>query len=125
MAQNFNKMKKLSLIIAIIAICCAQTSFAQQRIEVSDGVFLVSYGNVTVIENDNTQQSIEIKVAKSDNLYDILCGNTVVKTVTKAAIREGIAYAVQSYTLIPRWVTSSVVGYIVDKIYEGVCQALE
>lgn len=117
-------MKKLSLLIAIIAISSVSTMFAQQRMKVADGIYLATYGNVMVIENDNLQQTITIKVVKSDNLYDILCGDTVVKTVAKAAIREGIAYVVQTYTSIPRWVTSAVVNRIVDKAYEGVCNAL-
>ena len=66
-------MKKLlSFMVAVIAIvCCAQTADAQQRTEVAKGVYLTTYGNVTVIENDNLQQSIQIRVEKSDNLYEI------------------------------------------------------
>ena len=121
--KGITMRKLLSFMFAVIAICCAQTAFAQQRIEVADGVYLTTYGNVTLVENDNTQQSVTIKVEKSENLYDIMCGDTVVKTVAKAAIQEGIAYAVQSYTAIPRWVTRAVVNRIVDKAYEGVCRA--
>lgn len=116
-------MKKvLSLMIALIAIiCCAEPVSAQNRIKVADGVYLVTYGNVTVIENDKTQQSVQIKVVKSKSMYDILCGDTVVKTVAKAGLTEGITTVIQSYTLIPRWVSRAVVGHIVNKVYEGVC----
>lgn len=117
-------MKKLiSLVIAIIAIiCCTESVFAQQKTEIDKGVFLVTYGNVTVIENDNTQQTVQIKVQKKeDSMYDILCGDTVVKTVAKAGLKEGIAYAVQYYTAIPRWLTHAVIGRVVDKAYEGAC----
>lgn len=116
-------MKKfLTFMIAIIAIIfCAETVSAQQRTQVEAGVYLVTYGNVTVIENDNTQQSIQIKVVKSDSMYDILCGDTVVKTVAKAGLTEGITAVIQGYTAIPRWVSRAVVGHIVNKIYEGVC----
>lgn len=65
--------------IAIISIH-GQAS-AQQRTQVSDGVYLTTYGNVTVIENGNTQQSFKITVSKSDTLYDIICGDTIVKSV--------------------------------------------
>lgn len=117
------RMRKIiSLLIAVIAIvCCTETISAQQRIKVADGVTLATYGNVTVVENDNTQQSVQIKVVKSDNLYDILCGDTVVKTVAKAGLTEGISAVIMGYTAIPRWVTRAVVGHIVNKIYEGVC----
>lgn len=115
--------KFLSLTIAIIAmICCAESVSAQQRTKVADGVYLTTYGNVTVIENDNTQQSIQIKVVESDSMYDILCGDTVVKTVAKAGLTEGIALVIQGYTTIPKWVSRAVVRYIVDKIYDGVCE---
>lgn len=107
--------------IALIAIiCCAETASAQQRSKVDEGVYLVTYGNVTVIENDNTQQSVQIKVVKSDNMYDILCGDTVVKTVAKAGLIEGIT-AVIDYTAIPRWVSRAVVGHIVNKVYDSIC----
>lgn len=116
-------MKKiLSLTLFIIAIFCfSQDVCAQQRTRIYDGVYLTTYGNVTVIENDITQQSIQIKVVKDDSLYDILCGDTVVKTVAKAGLKEGIAYAIQAHTAIPKWVTRAIIGHIVDKTYEGVC----
>lgn len=109
------------IVVFIAALFCAQSTNAQKRTEITKGVYIVTYGNVSVIENDNTQQTIQIKVVKSDNMYDILCGNTVVKTVTKAGIRKGIAYAIQGYTTIPKWLTESMVGFVVDKIYDGVC----
>lgn len=116
-------MKKLlSFMVAVIAIvCCAQTADAQQRTEVAKSVYLTTYGNVTVIENDNLQQSIQIRVEKSDNLYEILCGNTVVKTVAKEALTQGITAVIQANTAIPRWVSHAVVKHIVSKIYDGVC----
>lgn len=116
-------MKKLiAFTIAILAaLCCSITVSAQQRVEVAQGIYLATYGNVTVIENDNTQQSVQIKVVKSDNMYDILCGDTVVKTVAKAGLTEGITAVIQGYTAIPRWVTRAVVNHIVNKIYDGVC----
>ncbi len=116
-------MKKvITILLAMIAvICCSFSAFAQQRTEVGKGVYLVTYGNVTVIENENTQQSVQIRVEKSDTMYDILCGDTVVKTVAKAGLTEGITAVIQGYTLIPRWVSRAVVGHIVNKVYEGVC----
>lgn len=116
-------MKNLLIkMVAVLAVICyAGNASAQQRIEVAKGVYIATYGNVSVIENDNTRQSVQIKVVKSDNMYNILCGNTVVKTVAKAGIRKGIAYAIQGYTTIPKWLTESLVGYVVDKVYDGVC----
>lgn len=110
-----------SIVVFVATLFCMQNVNAQKRTEITKGVYIVTYGNVSVIENENTQQTVQIKVVKSDNMYDILCGNTVVKTVTKAGIRKGIAYAIQGYTTIPRWLTESLVGFVVDKVYDGVC----
>lgn len=121
--MKFMKIFMKRLIFLLLA-CLSMMNidlFAQNRTKVADGVYLATYGNVTVIENDNTQQSVQIKVVKSDSMYDILCGNTVVKTVAKVGLVEGITFAVQSYTLIPKWVTKTIVGDIVNKIYDGVC----
>lgn len=114
-------MKKIIFaLIAFLGISIAAN--AQQRVSVGNGVFIATYGNVTVIENDNTQQTIRIKVAKkSDTLYDILCGDTVVKQVAKEGIKEAIAYVVQTYTTIPRWITKAAIGHIVNKSYDSVC----
>ena len=117
-------MKKLlSLIFACIAvIACSEAVCAQQKTEISAGVFLATYGNITVIENNNTQQTVQIKVQKKeDSMYDILCGDTVVKTVAKAGLKEGIAYAVQYYTAIPKWISRAIIGRVVDKAYDGAC----
>ena len=115
--------KIMFLTMALIAIIFgANEASAQQRTKITDGVYLTTYGNVTVIENDNTQQSFKIKVTKSDTLFDIICGDTIVKTVAKEGLKDGIAVAVESYTTIPSWVTRAVVGRIVNKIYDGVCE---
>lgn len=115
--------KVISLMIALIAIICCSTSMsAQQRTEVSKGVYVVTYGNVTVIENDNTQQTVKLEVQKKDDsLYDILCGDTIVKTVAKAGLKAGLAYTIQTYTAIPSWLSAAVIGRIVDKAYDGAC----
>lgn len=119
-------MKKLlSVILVVIAIIfCSGNASAQQRTEIVQGIYITTYGNISVIENDNTQQTVQIKVVKSDSLYDIMCGNTIVKTVAKAGLREGITYVIQGYTAIPNWLTRAGVGYVVDKVYDGVCESL-
>lgn len=117
-------MKKvISLLVVLITIIgFSTTTSAQQRTKVADGIFLVSYGNITVIENDNTQQTVRIKVQeKEDSLYDIVCGDTIVKTVAKSGLKAGIAYAIQTYTTIPSWVSAAAVGWVVDKVYDGAC----
>ena len=89
---------------------------AQERTKIADGYYVVNYGNVSVIEDDNRQMSIEIKVEKAaknnygEQLYNVLCKNEIVKTV---AI-EGLSAA---GVPIPSWVLGPLVGYV----YESVC----
>lgn len=49
-------MKMLKRILLIFALFVAFASSAQQRIKVSDGLYLVSYGNTAVIEDDINQK---------------------------------------------------------------------
>ncbi len=113
--------------MAVIAILTSVDANASSRFEVGDGIYIVSYGDVTVIENDNTQQTVKIKVQqKSDNLYDIFCNNTFVKSVTKGALKVGIKTAITTYsggTLTG--VGNIVVDAAVEAVYESVCQYFE
>ncbi len=115
-------MKKLLLLMmAIIAtFCCTETVSAQQRTKVADGVYIALYGNVAVVENDNTQQTVKIRVIKSDSLYDIMCGDTVVRQVTQEGIKEGINKAFE-YIGLDGWVSRTVVSHYVNKYYQNVC----
>lgn len=121
--MKINNLSATFIFFFIFSLLGTFSINAQQRVKISDGVYIVTYGNVSVIENDNTQQTIQIKVEKKDDgLYDVLCGNTVVKQVAKSGIRAGIGYAIQTYTSIPKWVTDPIVRHIVDKVYDGVCE---
>lgn len=115
-------MKKIlsAMMVLITIILCSETLTAQNRTKVADGVYIALYGNVAVIENDNTQQSIQIKVVKSDNLYDVICGDTVLKRVAKEGLKEAINKAFE-YAGLDGWATKSVVGYYVDKYYQQAC----
>ena len=108
------------MMVLITIICCAETITAQSRTKVADGVYIALYGNVAVIENHNTQQSIQIKVAKSDSLYDVICGDTVVKSVAKEGLKEAINKAFE-YVGLDGWATKSAASYYVDKYYQQVC----
>ena len=116
-------MKKLLMILAALIplFLFTNTVNAQKRIKVSDGVYLVTYGNVTVLENDNTQQTIQIKVTKSDNLYDVFCGNQTVKRVTKAVLKNTIKALLTKATLGLSWVGGIVIDEAVNITYDSVC----
>lgn len=80
-----------------------QNSSDQGRVKVADGLYLVSYGNEVIIEDDINQRSISISVTKDVNdyqsgkaTYEVVCGKwtkRVVKDGLKTAIAAGIAAA--------------------------------
>lgn len=116
--------KSISLMIALIAIiCCAQSVSAQQRTKVANGIYIALYGNVAVVENNNTQQTIQIKVSKSDGIYEVLCGNTVVRRIAKDGLKEAINSAFK-YVGLDGWLTKSTTSYYIDKYYQNVCNYL-
>lgn len=108
------------MVVMIAALFCAETVSAQKRTQVADGVYIALYGNVAVVENDNTQQTVRIKVVKSDRLYDIICGDTVVRQVAQEGIKEGINKAFE-YVGLDGWVSKAVVSHYVNKYYQNVC----
>lgn len=93
-------MKKV-LFILVSILTLLGISFnadAQKRTKISDGVYLVSYGNTAVIEDDNNQRSISIEVQKKEDnsgriVYDIFCGNKYTKGIIKTALKGAISSA--------------------------------
>lgn len=100
------------------------SSYAQQRTKIADGYYVVNYGNVSVIEDDNRGMSIEIKVEKAEKnsygeqLYNVLCENKTIKSVAIGGLSKAIQVALTSAGIpIPSWVTGPIVAYV----YESVC----
>lgn len=77
---------------------------AQERQKITDGVYMVSYGNTTVIEDDIHGQTLQLEVVKSpkgtnsagQQLYDFVCGNKVTKDLTKTTMKRLITMALTS-----------------------------
>lgn len=116
-------MKKFLLFICLIGtVACFNKVSAQQRIQITKEVAIVSYGNVNVIEDDKAQMTYEIKVTKTDNdLYEVFCNNKFVKKVTKGALAATITTAVSSATGGVGALGKVVIGAAVDEIYDRVC----
>lgn len=94
-------MKKLfTLFVTIFSILISTNAYAQNRIELSKGVYLVSYGKSAVIEDDNNQRSISIQISQEvknrqtgEKIYNVICGKWTRRTVKEgldAAIKAGI-----------------------------------
>lgn len=116
-------MKRV-LFILLMALFIIPISSAQQRTKLYDGVYIVSYGNTTVIENDNTQQTIQITVSQTKNslgekVYEIACGNSRSKKVLKSGLKVAIGAALKSAGA--GWFASWAVSEAVDFIYDSVC----
>lgn len=120
-------MKKLKGLLLVFAFVFAFVANAQQRIKVSDGLYIVSYGNSAVIEDDINQQSISISVAQEgidratgEKVYNVVCGKwtrRVVKDGVNTAVAAGIAAA--AATKGASLIASAAVklaGYIYDDV---------
>lgn len=92
-------MKKVLLVaIALFTVVLVN---AQDRIKIKDGLYLVTYGNTAVIEDDENNRTISLSVTKEikdyntgEATYNVVCGKwskRVVKDGLKAAIASGIA----------------------------------
>lgn len=116
-------MKRV-LFILVIVFAIAPVTSAQHRTKLYDGVYIASYGNTTVIENDNTQQTIQITVSQSKNsfgekVYEVACGNSRSKKVLKSGLKVAIGAALKSSGA--GWFASWAVSEAVDYIYDSVC----
>ncbi|MBR4199307.1 MAG: hypothetical protein IKQ94_11115 [Bacteroidales bacterium] len=120
-------MKKIILFCAafLVMLFSAVNAEAQQRTKIGEGIYLTTYGNVSVIEDDNAQMTLQIKVEKAgtnsvgETVYNVLCGNRLVKGLVKAGLTKGIQSALAASGIpLPSWA----VGPIVSEIYDSVCE---
>ena len=113
------------MLLSIMCLLFANTTAAnaQQRTKIADGYYLVSYGSVQVIEDDNRGMSIEVKVEKAEKnaygeqLYNVLCKNQTIKAVAIGGLKQAITRALNAAGVpIPGWVVGPAVTYIYQKV---------
>lgn len=121
-------MKKL-LLICLSVIGFTFVANAQERIQIKEGLYLVSYGNAVVIEDDVNQRTISMEIAQEgidqkngEMVYKVVCGKwtkRVVKYGLKAAVVEGIKAAAltQGASL-----AVSAAAELANWIYDDVCE---
>lgn len=111
-----------------MSILISTNASAQNRIELSKGVYLVSYGNSAVIEDDTNQRSVSIQISQEiknrqtgEKIYNVVCGKW-----TKRVVKDGLDAAITAG--IVAGATTSGSGYIVSAaakaakyIYDDVC----
>ena len=110
------------LVVLISFLGVFNTVTAQTRTRLADGIYLVSYGNRFGIENDKTQQCINLSVTqKSDGMYEVLCGNSYSKTVVQYSISTAVTAGVTALTGGNAWL-GGLAGAISYRVYEDVCR---
>jgi hypothetical protein len=120
-------MKKVLLLtIALFAVVATN---AQERIKIKEGLYLVSYGNTAVIEDDENNRTISISVTKEINdrnseeaTYNVVCGKwtkRVVKYGLKTAVAAGIKSAGATYGAS---LAVSAAAELASWIYDDVCE---
>lgn len=128
-------MKNLLFIIAVLALfLIPNTANAQKRTKLADGIYLVTYGNTAVIEDDNSQQSISLSIERREDnsgrpIYDLLCGNKYTKGLAKTALQSAISYGLASAGAALGGTAGAAFGAYVSKytnsiasnIYDDVC----
>ena len=121
-------MKKvLTLLLMFAATIAAFNASAQNRIKIQEGLYLVSYGNTCVIEDDVNQRTISMTISQeqrdertNQNIYKVACGKwtkRVVKDGLNMAIVEGIkAAGVSGGTSLVVSAASKLAMYIYDDV---------
>lgn len=100
-------MKRLALLfVALLSLTFSYIASAQTKTRISDGLYLVRYGNTAVIEDETNQRSISIEVTQEvknrqsgEIVYKVVCGKwtkRVAKYALKTAVAQGIRAAAVS-----------------------------
>lgn len=98
---------------------------ANNKTELDSGIYLVQYGDTYVIENDNTRQTVKIRVVKSATLYDVFCGDTLFRSVAKAGLQATIEGAITAATGSPSgWLSGAIAADAAGRIYDWVCRQI-
>lgn len=126
-------MKNYFFIAFTFIVCLFYTTnvSAQNRIKVKEGLYLVTYGSSTVIEDEINQRTISLEVRQegidqktNKKIYNVVCGKwskRVVKDGLKLAIAAGIkaAGATEGSSLI-----ISAAATLANYIYDDMCESL-
>ena len=117
-------MKKI-LIAIIASLLFVFNANAQQRTKMADGIYLVSYGNTFVIENEILQRTETLSIKQEKNsfgeeVYEVLCGNSYSKTVAKYALTGAVSAALTA-SGVGAWATG-LAAALTSTIYEEVCE---
>ena len=120
-------MKKVLLLaITLFAVIAVN---AQERTKIKDGLYLVSYGNTAVIEDDENNRTISISITKeiddrnsSEATYNIVCGKWT-KRVVKFGLKSAVAAGIKSAALTEgASLIVSAAAELATWIYDDACE---
>lgn len=116
-------MKKI-IILSFITLFSLFNAYSQERTKMADGIYLVSYGNTFVIENDKLQRSETLSITKKESsigeeVYEVLCGNKYSKTVAKYALSGAISAALTA-SGVASW-ASGLAAALTSTLYDDIC----
>lgn len=122
------------LILFLFTICFFVPHFyAQQRTKIIEGVYLVRYGNIAVVEDDINKMTWNLSVTaeeKTDDMgrklgeyvYTFACANKYTKGLTKFALKGVIVSTLTSATVGAGAITADIAATMALIYYDDVCE---
>lgn len=124
-------MRKISLILLCLFLTLPAL-FSQQRTKIIDGVYIVRYGNIAVVEDDINQMTWNLSVTSEEKtdekgnklgeyVYHFACANKYTKGLTKFALKGAIVASLTSATMGVGTITADVAATMALIYYDDVC----
>ena len=127
-------MKKTCYFIMsfLCLLMIGNTSFAQTKTKISEGLYLVDYAGTYVIEDEVNQRSISITITEeiknrqtNEKIYKVACGKW-----TRRTVKDGLDNAIQAGIIaaVPTKGTALIVSAaakLAKYIYDDYCEYLE
>lgn len=83
--------------MTLMLFAVSLNAVSQTRVKIKEGLYLVTYGNTTVIEDDINQRTISLEIIKEVNdrknkqiKYKVVCGKW-----TKIVVKQGLKFAIK------------------------------
>lgn len=124
-------MKKYILLVMFMFVAYPML-YSQHRTKIVDGVYLVRYGNIAVIEDDIMQRTWHLSVTTEEKkdesgnkigeyVYHFACENKYTKNLTKFALEGVIVASLTSTTMGAGAITTDIATSIALMFYDDVC----
>jgi len=130
---KMSKKLLLGLLFVLALFGFSNTSVAQTKTKIVDGVYLVRYGNTAVVEDDINQRTWNLSVTATEKkdsqgrstgeiIYDLACGNKYTKNLTKWTLQTAIATSITAVAGPYSVAVAGAATTIAGTFYEDVCE---